>query len=197
MLGSFLHARSSLVAGVIAAAIVGALALGASSGLAAGPNAPCNSPSSKVVSCHFSGSFVDDDFCGTGETVDGSYEGHFALPPAGNRSSDDRNNSESTQVLTNPATGATVLTHSAYQFTGSTISGDPNGLHTVRWMFKGDTETIRDPRGGVIARDAGNFVVDVTFDGDDLLGYEIVVDDGGHSLFMNDCSALVPALGLA
>jgi hypothetical protein len=77
------------------------------------------------------------------------------------------------------------------------ISGDPSGLHTEEWNFKGAAELIRTPQGGVFARDAGYLVVDATFNGDDMTGAEIVADHGGHTLFNGaDCSILVPALGL-
>jgi hypothetical protein len=49
----------------------------------------------------------------------------------------------------------------------------------------------------VIARDAGNLVVEATFNGDDFVSAEIISDRGGHELFAaGDCSVLVPALGL-
>ena len=99
--------------------------------------------------------------------------------------------------MTNLTTGSTVLIHSAYRFTNTIISGDPNGLHTVQAVFAGDAETIRDAHGGVIARDAGELVVDATFNGDEFISAEIVSDNGGHSLFTGgDCSVLVPALGI-
>jgi hypothetical protein len=198
MHGRSLHIRTLVVLAVIEAAISAMLALGLSSGaVAANPNSPCNSPSARVVSCHFTDSFADDDFCDTGQTVDLAFEGRFTVPVAPNPG-DGWNNSESHEVLTNPATGATVLIHSAYRFTGTLISGDPNGVHTVLWTFKGGPETIRVAGGGVIARDAGNLVVEATFDGDEFVSAEIVSEHGGHPLFANgDCSVLVPALGLA
>jgi hypothetical protein len=90
-----------------------------------------------------------------------------------------------------------VLLHSGYRFTETLISGDPNAVHTVQWVFKGGPEIIRIPHGGVIARDVGNLVVEATLDGEDFVSAEIISDRGGHPLFANgDCSVLVPALGL-
>jgi hypothetical protein len=197
MRGRSLHIHLLLVAGATASAIAVGLALGSSpSAVAASPNAPCNSPSAQVVSCKFSNAFVDTDFCGTRQAVDLSFDGRFTLPLAPSPVSS-FNNSTSEGVLTNPATGATVLTHSAYRFTGTLISGDPNGVHTVRAVFAGAAEIIRDAHGGVIARDAGNLAVDATFDGGDFVSAEIVSDNGGHSLFANgDCSVLAAALGI-
>jgi hypothetical protein len=198
MRGRSLHIRLLLVAGATASAIALGLALGSSpSAVAASPNAPCNSPSAQVVSCHFSNSFVDTDFCGTEQAVDLSFDGHFTVPLAPSPVKN-WNNSTSDGVLTNSATGATVLIHSAYRFTETVISGDPNGVHTVQALFAGAAEIIRDAHGGVTARDAGNLVVDAIFDGGDFISAEIVSDNGGHSLFANgDCSVLVAALGIA
>jgi hypothetical protein len=198
MRGRSLHVGTLFVLGLIASAMSATLALGLSSGAAAAnPNSPCNSPSAQVMSCHFSDSFTDDDFCSTGQTVDLAFDGRFTVPLASNPVNS-WNNSESHAVLTNPASGATVLIHSAYRFTSTLTSGDPNAFHTVQWVFKGGPEIIRDAHGGVIARDAGNLVVEATFIGDDLLSVEIASDRGGHPLFTSgDCSVLVPALGLA
>ena len=195
MRGRSLHIR--LLLGATASAIAGGLALGLSpSAVAASPNGACNSPSAQVVSCKFANSFADSDFCGSGQTVDESFEGRFTISLAPSPESS-WNNSTSDGVLTNPATGATVLIHSAYRFTETVISGDPNGVHTVQAVFAGAEEIIRYAHGGVIARDAGNLVVDAIFDGGDFVSAEIVNDNGGHSLFANgDCSVLVPALGI-
>jgi hypothetical protein len=198
MRGRSLHIQALVVAGVSASAIAAMLAFGPSpSAVAARPKAPCNSSSAQVVSCHFSDSFVDPDFCGTGKAVDGTFDGRFTVPLVPNGPVGSWNNSEAHEVLTNPATGATVLIHLAYRFTSTLISGDPSGVHTIQGVFRGDAETIRDAHGGVIARDAGNLVVEATFNGDEFVSAEIVSDRGGHSLFANgDCGVLVPALGL-
>jgi hypothetical protein len=197
MRGRSLHIRLLVVAGATASAIAVGLALGSSpSAVAASPNASCNSPSAQVVSCKFSNSFVDSDFCGTGQAVDLSFDGRFTVPLAPSPVNS-WNNSTSDGVLTNSATGATVLIHSAYRFTETVISGDPNGVHTVQAVFAGAAEIIRDAHGGVTARDAGNLVVDAIFDGGDFVSAEIVSDNGGHSLFANgDCNVLVAALGI-
>jgi hypothetical protein len=195
-----LHVRALVVVALFAATISAALAGGiSSSAVAANPHSPCNNfLSARVLNCHFSGSFAADHFCGTGQTVDVAFDGRFAVPLAPTTEPvDSWNNSEEQDVFTNPATGATVLKHSAYRFTQTLISGDPNGLHTVQGVFKGGAEIIRIPQGGVIARDAGNLVVEATFDGNDFVSAEIISDRGGHPLFANgDCSVLVSALGL-
>jgi hypothetical protein len=195
MRGRSSHFRTPLIVALAAAAIAAILALGLSSGaVAAGMHPGCNSQAAPVVSCHFTDAFVDDDFCGTGRTVDFAFEGRFTVPA--DPSSGNWNNSITDAVLTNAATGATVLIHSAYRSTGTLLSGDPNAVHTVEWVFKGAAEVIRTPHGGVIARDAGNLVVDATLDGDEFVDAQIVTDRGEHTLFGGDCSILVPALGL-
>jgi hypothetical protein len=195
MLGRSLHVRTLFAFAVIATALFAVLALSAGA-VAANPHSPCNNTSSAaVLTCHFSGSFADDDFCGTGQTVDVAFEGRFTVPLAP-EPGDGWNNSTGETVLTNPSTGATVLIHSAYRFTSTLISGDPTGVHAVQWVFRGAAEVIR-AANGVIARDAGNAVVEATFKGDELVSAEIVSDRGGHTLFAaGDCSVLGPALGL-
>ena len=198
MRGRSLHIRMLLVLAATAAALSAMLALALSSGaLAANPHDACsNYDSARVLTCHFSGTDVDPDFCDTGKGVDIAFDGRFTIPLAPS-AGESWNNSNGTTVLTNPENGATVLIHSAYRFAGTLLSGDPNGLHTFRWAFRGGAEVIRDPAGGVIARDAGNLVVVATFDGDEFVSVEIVSDRGGHELFANgDCGVLVPALGL-
>ena len=111
-----------------------------------------------------------------------------------------RNQSESTAVFTNPATGASVIVHSAYAFTDTLLSGDPSGVNVHEWAFIGNAELIRSADGGVLGHDRGSLVVDTTWDGPEFsgefLGAQIVSDRGGHPLFGNDCGVLVAALGL-
>jgi hypothetical protein len=198
MYGRSLRKRALILVALTATVIAALLALCSNrSALAASPSAQCNSPSAQVISCHFTDSFADTDYCGTGQTVDLAFEGRFTVPAAPSTSGGSWNNSESRAVLTNPATGETVLIHSAYRFMSVLISGDPNGVHTVQARFAGDAETIRDDHGGVLARDAGNLVIEATFDGGDFVTAEVVSDHGDHSLFGNgDCGVLVSALGL-
>jgi hypothetical protein len=153
---------------------------------------------------HFflSGTETQDDFCGTGKSVTDTYAIHLNVWDAPNQPVDGRNQSESTVVFTNPANGATVTIHNAYSFSDALISGDPNGLNTHEWTFKGNAELIRGADGGVIGHDRGQLIVDVTWNGPEFsgefVGLEIVSDRGGHGLFgSGDCSVLVPALGLA
>lgn len=191
MHGRSLHlsSRSSFVAvAVIVSTVAVALAI------VAAPAA--HAANSQVVHFKFSGTDSDNDFCGTGKTIDLSFEGVVTLFLAPKQPIDFRNQSEGDTVLTNPSNGASVIIHSAYQFSTTLVSGDPSGLHTFEWVFKGGAEIIREAGGGVLSRDAGDLVVDVTFNGDDFVSAQIVGDHGPHPNFGNDCNVLVPALGL-
>jgi hypothetical protein len=152
---------------------------------------------------HFSffGTETQDDFCGTGKTVMDTFDIHLNVWDAPNQPVDTRNQSESKVVFTNPENGASVISQSAYSFSDALISGDPNGLNTHEWTFKGNAELLRGSDGGVLGHDKGQLVVDVTWNGPefsgDFVGLQIVTDRGGHGMFATgDCSVLVPALGL-
>jgi hypothetical protein len=85
----------------------------------------------------FSANFSDDDFCGTGMTVDISVAGHGTEFFAPNQPVDYRNTTEGNTVFTNPLTGDTVILHFAGPFSDTTISGDPEGLHVHEGIVKG------------------------------------------------------------
>jgi len=141
------------------------------------------------------------DFCGTGKTVIETFSARVNLWGDPNQSVDTRNQGVSDDIFTSPATGVTVTTHSESSFTDVLLSGDPNGVNTHQWTFKGAAQVTRVRGGGVVARDAGNLVVDVTWSGpefdSELIDIQIVRDAGGHTHFTADfCSLMVPALGL-
>jgi type 1 fimbria pilin len=148
----------------------------------------------------FSGTETKDDFCGTGKSVNDSFEIQLNLWNAPAQSVVIRNQSESTVVFTNPANSASVIVHNAYSFSDTFLSGDPNGFNTHEWTFTGNAELIRSADGGVLGHDRGVLVVDITWNGPEFSGEfvsaEIVSDRGAHALFGNDCGVLVPALGL-
>jgi hypothetical protein len=179
---------------VVVASTVAALALaGATGASAANPQVQ-----------HFTfGPFTntDNDFCGTGETVTDTFTARLTVWLVPNQPVDTRNQSVADDVFTSPSTGVTVVKHSAYSFTDVLISGDPTGVNTHEWTFKGAAQVTRVAGSGVIARDAGYLVVDVTWSGpefeSELIDIQIVRDAGGHSHFASDfCALMVPALGL-
>jgi len=161
---------------------------------------PADGANPQGVHLTFSGTESQDDFCGTGKTVNDSFAIHLNVWNAPNQPSDLRNQSESKVVFTNPANGATVIVHSAYSFSDTLISGDPSGINVHEWVFKGNAELIRAADGGVLGHDRGNLVVDVTWNGPEFsgefIGVEIVSDRGAHTLLGSDCNVMVPALGL-
>jgi len=166
--------------------------------IAAASTAVAASP--QHVHLTFSGTETQDDFCGTGKSVVDSFDINLNVWGAPNQPVATRNQSEDTTVFTNPATGASVVVHSAFSFSDALISGDPNGLNTHEWTFIGNAELIRSAAGGVLGHDRGSLVVDTDWNGPEFsgefLGADIVTDRGGHPLFGNDCDVMVPALGL-
>jgi hypothetical protein len=149
----------------------------------------------------FTGSFTDDNFCGTGQTVDisVSLRGTEFLSP--NQPVDYRNVSDGNSVYTNPLNGATVIQHFAGPFSDTIISGDPAGVHTHELTFRGLPELLRTAHGGVLVRDAGYIVFHEVDNGDVFVSSEIVVDRGPHpdaeSDFTLFCDVMTSALGLS
>ena len=153
------------------------------------------------VHLSFIGTETQDDFCGTGKSVNDSFAIQLNLWADPDEPVVGRNQSESTVVFTNPANGATVSVHSAYSFSDTFVSGDPNGLNTHEWTFTGNAELIRTAGEGVLGHDRGILVVDTTWNGPEFSGEfvaaQVVSDRGGHELFNGgDCSVFVSALGL-
>lgn len=155
----------------------------------------------EVVHFDFSDSFSDDDFCGTGMTVDISVEGHGTefLAPNGNR--DYWNRIVGNATLTNPLTGDTVIQHFAQGFIARIIAGDPE---TGNWVeeatFTGLPEQFRLEHGGLLLRDAGIATFRNTFVNGELVSSELIVVKGPHPNAESDfelfCEVMIPALGL-
>jgi len=151
---------------------------------------------------HFSdsGTFTDDNFCDTGETVEGMFDvkGTEWLTP---NQADYRNNTQGTVTFTNPANGATVIEHFAGPFTATIVSFNEDGGTTELHTFKGLPEQIKTPHGGVLLRDAGYVTFLRTFDADgEMVSSEVVLERGPHPDLDSDfeafCEVTVPALGL-
>jgi len=151
---------------------------------------------------HFSdsGTFPDDNFCDTGETVNGTFEvkGTEWLTP---NQADYRNTSQGTQTLTNPKNGSSVILHFAGPFTATIVSFNEDGGTTELHTFKGLPEQIKTSHGALLLRDAGYVTFLRTFDADgNQLTSEVVLEKGPHPDLDSDfeafCEATVPALGL-
>jgi hypothetical protein len=142
---------------------------------------------------------VDPDFCGTGQQIDIAVDvrGTEWLAP---HQADYKNVVTGTVTFTNPLTGDTVINRFANAFWDETISGDPEGLHVHEFTTKGLPELFKTPHGGVLTLDAGYIVFQVTFDGDEEISSEIVVNNGPHPQADSDfelfCEIMPEALGL-
>ena len=150
---------------------------------------------------HFtdSWSYVDDDFCGTGESVqfEGSVVVTEQLSP---HQADFTNTFSGRQVVTNLETGDYVILHWAGHSTDSIVSGDEEGIHTHQFTTLGLPESLRLPGAGMITLDAGYIVQLQTFDGDEFLFGEVTVQHGPHPEADADfelfCEVMIEALGI-
>ena len=147
------------------------------------------------------GTFVDPDFCGTGQTINGSFDARVNvwISPEGAEELV-RTTFSVKQVFTNPDTGDSVNLSSTGMSTEVLISGDPEGVHTLLATTKGLPEKIQTTHGPVLLRDAGLIAVLFTFDGDEILEREIVVVKGPHPEADADfelfCEVMTEALGI-
>jgi len=147
------------------------------------------------------GTFVDPDFCGTGQTINGSFDARVNvwLSPEGAEELV-RTTLSAKQVFTNPDTGDSVTVSAAGMSTEVPISGDPAGLHTFLVTTKGLPEKIQTTHGPVLLRDAGLIAFLLTFDGDEFISQETVLVKGPHPEADSDfelfCEVTVPALGI-
>ena len=150
---------------------------------------------------HFadSWSFVDDDFCGTGVSVqfDGSVVVTEQFSP---RRGDFASTFSGHEVITNLETGDFVISHWAGHSTDVVVSGDEEGIHTHQVTTVGLPESFRLPGGGKITLDAGYIVLQQTFDGDEFLSVDVTVQHGPHPAADSDfelfCEVIPAALGI-
>ena len=148
---------------------------------------------------HDVGTDVDPDFCGTGEAIEIAFDvrgNEFDAP----HKADFKSMATGTVTFTNPATGDVVVQRFAGPIWDTLISGDPAGIHVDESTVKGLPELVKTPHGGVLTRDAGYLVVRNTFDGDELISSEIVLDKGPHPDIEGDfelfCELTTEALGI-
>ena len=152
---------------------------------------------------HFrdTGFFVDEDFCGTGQEINVSFDVRVNvwLSPEGAEEFV-RTTFSGKEVYTNLDTGDSVTRTFAGTSTEVIISGDPAGLHTILVTTKGLPSKIQTTHGPVLLRDAGLIAFEVTFDGDEFISQETVLVKGPHPEAESDfelfCEVMVPALGI-
>jgi hypothetical protein len=147
------------------------------------------------------GTFVDDDFCGTGQEIDGAFNvvvNEFLAPHNGG---EEKIVASGKTTLRNPATGDVAINHFAGPVWNTFISGDPDGVHVEESTVKGLPEMWKLEHGRRLIRDAGYVVIRTTFDGDEIVSQDVLVNKGPHpdldSEFELFCQTLVPALGIA
>ena len=145
------------------------------------------------------GTFVDTDFCGTGQTINGAFNvvvNEWEDPHTG----DFKGTNSGTTTLTNPATGDTAINRFAGPFWVVNISGDPEGDHVEEVTVKGLPELWKLEHGRVLIRDAGYVVIRQTIEDDEIVDQEVLVNKGPHPDLDSDfelfCETLVPALGI-
>jgi hypothetical protein len=98
-------------------------------------------------------SYVDDDFCGTGQSVAG--EGTITLTAWDLGGGVFKVTREFTQSLTNVATGAVIYNHVAGQ-TSNVTTDLGSGGETIEFVDTGTRSQIRVPGQGILLRDAGS-----------------------------------------
>jgi hypothetical protein len=158
------------------------------------------SPTGKPVEDDFSESFVDSDFCGTGEEVALSIEANQRLWFG-------ETGGDAEQVLkavfnieiTFTFGSATLIERSAGQTLNTIVVGLESGPHTHEFVERGLRARLKLENGGVLIRDAGVLVYRVSFDAnDEVVGLEIIDVRGPHPGFDSDawCEAATQALGI-
>jgi hypothetical protein len=145
------------------------------------------------------GTDVDDDFCGTGHTINIAFDvlvNEWFAPHKG----DFKTTATGKITLTNPATGDTVFGRFAGPTWVVNISGDPEGDHVQEVTVRGLPELWKLPNGRVLIRDAGYVVIRQTIENDEVVDAEVLVNKGPHpdldSDFELGCEILVLALGI-
>src|SRR5262245_3700508 len=164
--------------------------------------APGQAANPEVNHFEFAFGFTWSDFCGTGADVDvsGSYRGTEFLEP--NQPVDERVKLEGKTIYVNPLNGRTVTLHIADTMFTTAVSGESQGLRVVESTTKGLASSLRGDRGGLLIRDAGLITVRDTYNGDERVSEEILLDRGGHPILASGfwpafCTAVTEGLGLS
>jgi hypothetical protein len=175
--------RCAVPAGLIAAAVL--------------VPAPAHAAPPQPEKFSFTEPFTDTDFCGTGETVEGTFsvKGVMFLSPK---------NADFAEVARGKQTftfgGTTVIGHFAGRFTRELVSVGQNGERTIAFTAKGLPESFRLKGGGLLTRDAGTITFLVTLDENGELISETFTASGPHpqadSGFTLFCDVIPEALGI-
>jgi hypothetical protein len=145
------------------------------------------------------GTFVDSDFCGSAQDIDGAFNvvvNEWEAPHKG----DFKGIANGTVTLTNPLTGDIAVNRFAGPVSGVIVSGDPEGDHVEIATVKGLPELWKLAHGRVLIRDAGYVVIRQTIEDEEIVDQEVLVEKGPHPDLDSDfelfCQTLVPALGI-
>jgi hypothetical protein len=138
--------------------------------------------------------FVDDDFCGTGESVSIHIEGHATV----------WENADVLKEVSNEKTsfthdGVTLVSLVSGRVVGVDVPAREGAARTVEVVETGLRGTLKLANGGVLMRNQGLLHYFISFDENgELVGVEVLRDRGGHPGFMSDvfCQAATGAFGL-
>jgi hypothetical protein len=119
------------------------------------------------------GSYVDSDFCGTGQTVNAEFQGAF-------NGWEDKSFGHIRTTWTNPANGIALYDSISGGGKVSFID-DGDGAYTIAVTREGQPFRVQYVGGPLIVLDAGPIIAYDHFDADDnYLGTDVVVVDGPH-----------------
>ena len=134
----------------------------------------------------------DNDFCGTGQTVEFSVRGVI-------NGWEDKAFGHVTTIWVNPANGASI----ADSFAGGgkrSFIDDGSGAYTIRTVREGQPVSLKVANGPTLLRDVGLVAFYDHFDADDnYLGTDVEILGGPHPTLDNGdlwCDVAVAALGL-
>jgi hypothetical protein len=159
---------------------------------------PAGALGAKPIHQHVAGSTTDTDFCGTGQTVDVSWDGVENLWPGPNGT--EKSTGQQKTTYTNPVNGESVVVSSSGKIAVELVD-DPGGGYTYVVSYRGVQEKIKAAGGGpIMTKDAGYLTFYDHFDAlDNYLGTD-VVEHGQHpeadSDFALFCDVVPAALGL-
>jgi hypothetical protein len=159
---------------------------------------PSGALAAKPIHEHVSGTYTDTNFCGTGMTVDLSWDGVLNLWLGPNDT--EKSTGQQKTTYTNPLNGASVVVSSSGLLT-VTRTEDPGGGYTYAVSYRGQPEKIQPAGGGqIVTKDAGYLTFYDHFDASsNYLGTDVVERgphpeaDGDFTLF---CTVVPAALGL-
>lgn len=152
---------------------------------------------------HDEGTFVDDDFCGTGLTVEGEFvvDGRFMVAARGRDGLIYfMEHVRATSVLTNPDTNRSVTVVSKVLNKDLKVTDNDDGTLTVLFMATGN-DVIYGSDGKAIGRNPGQIRIEFLIDhngtpddpfDDEVIAEEVVKGSTGRS--DDFCDVVLPAI---